>query len=266
MKKVLRLSVIGTLLVFLVCPLSFGAEFRLKNGDSVTGELVSYDGTTFRVKSKFGVLSIEASEIAVIGLNTEEGLVDIVLGTPTTDDRDRVKGTIEYVREGEVKIKTDYGYVVVNPLDKATGIFMSEAEAGKVQAGTANQPATGQQVIESKGFSFALQSCNRSGESVSCYLLVTSNGQDRKLGINGDDGSRLFDDSGGEYLATHAQLGRDEGRDDAENTLPANVPTKASLHFENISSQAGMIALLDVQCFIGRDFFNVQYRNVPFSQ
>ena len=62
---------------------------------------MSYDGTTFRVKSKFGVLSIEASELAVIGLNTEEGVVDIVIGAPTPDDRDRVKGTIEYVREGE---------------------------------------------------------------------------------------------------------------------------------------------------------------------
>lgn len=271
MKKVLRLLVITSLLIFLACPLSFGAEFRLKSGDSVTGELMSYDGTTFRVKSKFGVLSIEASEMAVIGLNTEEGLVDIVLGTPTTDDRDRVKGTIEYVREGEVKIKTDYGYVVVNPLDKATGIFMSEAEAGKAKTGTAvNQPATGQQIVEAKGLNFTLQECKRSGKSTTCYFLITSNGQDRELTLygdrgSGDRGSRLFDNLGNEYRANMSQLGDNAHGRYVKKLLPAGIPIKASLGFEGISSEANQISLLEVWGIHG-DQFKVEFRNVSFSK
>jgi hypothetical protein len=94
--------------------------------------LMSYENGTFRVKSKFGVLSIEASDLAAIGVNTEEGIVDIVIGTPTKDNRDRITGAIEYVREGELKIKTEYGYVVVNPLNKAAEIALSEVTTAEV--------------------------------------------------------------------------------------------------------------------------------------
>lgn len=269
MKKMMSVVVIVLVLSGLCYSVSFGAEFRLKNGDAVSGELMSYDGTIFRVKSSFGVLSIEASEMAVIGLNTEEGVVDIVLGAPTTSDRDRVKGTIEYVREGEVKIKTDYGYVVVNPLDKATGIFLSEAEAGQVKPGAAIQPVKGQQVVEAKGINFTLQECKRSGESVTCYFLITSNGQDRKLQLYGDDASRLFDDAGNEYRANMSQLGDESDNDYVTKTLPTGIPIKASLGFEGIASGANLIALIELWNYgdyDGGGKFKVEFRNVPFSQ
>lgn len=261
MKKVLRLSIIGALLFFSVCPSSFGAEFRLKSGDSVTGELMSYDGTTFRVKSKFGVLSVEASELSIIGLNTEEGIVDIVLGAPAVDDRDRIKGTIEYVREGEVKIKTDYGYVVVNPLEKATGIFMSEADAGKVT----HQPVAGQQVVKAKGFSFALNECKKSGSATTCYFMIMSNGQDRHFTFYGREYSRLFDNVGNEYRASMSQLGDKSDDRYVKKTLPAGIPIKASISFEGISSDASLISLLEVWGYHG-DRFKAEFRNVPFSK
>lgn len=132
MRRGVKIFTIVLLLTIVCCSLSFGEEFRMKTGEMVSGELMSYEDGTFRVKSKFGILSIEAGDLAAIGVNTEEGIVDIVLGTPTKDNRDRITGTIEYVREGELKIKTEYGYVVVNPMNKATGIFLSAAEAGKM--------------------------------------------------------------------------------------------------------------------------------------
>lgn len=269
MKNGVRVAVAAVLLVFCACSSSFGAEFRLKNGDAVSGELMSYDGTTFRVKSSFGVLSIEASDMAVIGLNTEEGVVDIVLGAPTASDRDRVRGAIEYVREGEVKIKTDYGYVVVNPLDKATGIFLSEAEAGPVKPGAALQPVKGQQSIEAKGFTFALQGCSRKGESVECHLLLTSNEQDKELGIYADSSSGssyILDDFGNAYYAKRAILGNRSDQGYVNNTLFGDVPMKAMLYFEGVPSQAKMIAMLIIECRYDNKHFVVKFANISFSQ
>lgn len=155
MRRGLKIFTIVSLLTIVYCSLSFGEEFRMKTGEMVSGELMSYEDGTFRVKSKFGILSIEASDLAAIGVNTEEGIVDIVLGTPTKDNRDRITGTIEYVREGELKIKTEYGYVVVNPMNKATGIFLSEAATGQMPKPGASAVSE-EKLFEGKEFSHEL--------------------------------------------------------------------------------------------------------------
>ena len=234
MKNVLRVLVIALLLVFLCCPSGFGAEFRLKSGDSVTGDLMSYDGTTFRVKSKFGVLSIEASELGVIGINSEEGIVDIVLGTPTSDDRDRIKGTIEYVREGEVKIKTEYGYVVVNPLDKATGIFSSEAETGKM-AKPGGSVASKENLFEGKEFSHEYLTqrvidvaTTENGEVKIAVLHINNFDESRSTRLEEPEQYTYIVDNDGEKYPYSAAEGISTDKFD----FPSKVPVKLWFSFK----------------------------------
>lgn len=126
MNRMIKIFIVGLFLLAVLQAPGFCEEFLLKSGEKLNGELISYEGTTFRVKSKFGVLSIEEKDLAVIGFNTKEGVLEVMMGTPTKNDRDRVKGTLETVREGEFRIKTDYGYVVINALDKLSGIGLTQ--------------------------------------------------------------------------------------------------------------------------------------------
>jgi len=48
----------------------------------------------------------------------ERGVVDIELGTPMKDSRDRIRGTVESFQNGVLRIKTSYGYVVIEDPQK----------------------------------------------------------------------------------------------------------------------------------------------------
>ncbi|MCP4110653.1 MAG: hypothetical protein GY749_34875 [Desulfobacteraceae bacterium] len=123
------------------------------------------------------------------------------------------------------------------------------------------KPKTYQKTVV-KEFTFELQLCKKTGKSLNCYFLISSNNQDKKLYVDGTDGSRIFDDIGNEYLATAVQFGNKTDNSEVGKMLPANVPTKARIDFENISPQASRIAILEVST----DKFKVQFRNVAFSK
>lgn len=269
MKRIMQRVFLVLSLTLVCCQSIFGAEFRLKNGDVVTGDLMSYDGIAFQVKSTFGTISIDVADLAVVGLNAEEGVVDIVIGLPRVENRDRIRGEIESIIEDEVKIKTAYGYVVVNSLDQATGIFLSEAETKTSDIEEKGQLTLDQQVLEAKGFMFTLQECKKAGESLSCHFLITSREQDRKFVIYRDWNnarSRVFDDTGNEYWARAVHLASESRESSVGNILIAGVPTKASLTFEGIAPDAELISLLELGCYDDDDSFSVQFRNVQFSQ
>lgn len=135
-----------------------------------------------------------------------------------------------------------------------------------------------QQTVEAKGFSFLLQGCERSGGRVICYLLITNNDEDSGLCINdiidANKASRLFDDLGNGYRSISPQLGKNGGNssDFAESLLVRGIPMRASVTFEDVSSQAKMIAMLELFCRNGLctklsgSGFKVQFRNIPFSK
>jgi hypothetical protein len=54
MRIFVKIVVIVVFFVVVLCPLSFGEKFVMKSGEQITGEIVSYDGKTFRVKSPIG--------------------------------------------------------------------------------------------------------------------------------------------------------------------------------------------------------------------
>jgi TolB-like protein len=124
-----------------------------------------------------------------------------------------------------------------------------------------------QQVVETRGFTIALQKSKRSGDSVTCYFMITNSQKDRDFILNGES-SRIFDDLGNEYTGGSAQVGKVIHRWGASSTLVVNIPTKASINFEKIESQAGLITLIELLCWESSKSqeFKVQFRNVPFSK
>ncbi len=124
------------------------------------------------------------------------------------------------------------------------------------------------QSTEVQGFTFELKECKRSGESVTCTLLVTNNEEDRELRLYANDGSRksrIFDNLGNEYIARRCKIGNKENPYNAEILLVSGIPTKAILSFTKISLETTGVALLEVRCRSGDDF-KVQFRNIPFSK
>ncbi len=126
-------------------------------------------------------------------------------------------------------------------------------------------------------FSFDVPSCQRSGMTVSCRLLITNRGDDRQLGITGQSvskffpgtfisSSRAFDQVGNEYKAATIRLGNKENDGYVESLLVSGVPTNATLIFERVSADATRLALLEIGCYRLKDHqpktFTVQIRNI----
>jgi hypothetical protein len=96
-----------------------GQEFHLKSGETISGEVISYDEGTYRVRSKYGVLSISATDVASVIFNAANGVVTVLTEvSPAAANPDQIRGTVESFRNGELKIVTEYGYAVVNKLEK----------------------------------------------------------------------------------------------------------------------------------------------------
>lgn len=133
-----------------------------------------------------------------------------------------------------------------------------------------------QQQLEVKGFTFSLETCRRTGQRVTCTFFVTSNEQYKKLRIYATSRSsydrafnigisRIVDDLGHEYKATHVEFGESSSEDYADKKLPAEVAIKASLKFENVSTQANFLTMLEISTYYEEDF-SVLFRNIPLSK
>jgi formylglycine-generating enzyme required for sulfatase activity len=102
---------------------------------------------------------------------------------------------------------------------------------------------------DSIGLTLALQQCKLANTAVVCDMTITSNDTDRKLDLftyQLSNPSRLFDDSGNEFLVAQVRLANRVG-EHVLATLIAGVPVKASLRFEGISAQANRISLLRIR-------------------
>ena len=129
------------------------------------------------------------------------------------------------------------------------------------------------QKVETNDFVFELQGCNLSGQTVTCYLVITNKAGDRNLGLSKSD-SRMFDDFGKEYHPREAQI----GDTDKENYLPwliNDIPVKSFISFDGVSPRASKISLLNIVTIkavniagidITKKDFNVQFRNIPITK
>jgi hypothetical protein len=127
----------------------------------------------------------------------------------------------------------------------------------------------GATIRETHDFTFELKQCNMSGGSITFHFLITNNGPDAQLTLHArpfgqGDPSRLFDSSGNEYIADRVQLGSRSHYQSVYMALVSGVPTKAVLHFGNVSPRITTINLLEFGCWgIYRGGpFKVQFRNI----
>ncbi len=120
---------------------------------------------------------------------------------------------------------------------------------------------------EVKGFTFELKECKRSGKNLACHVIVTSNEQDKKLGIYSNHGGRtlIYDDLGYEYVAKKVRVGSFENSSSVKRRFVAGVPTTVVFTFENVNSEAKVITLFEVGCYL-KERFQVHFRNIPISK
>lgn len=90
---------------------------------------------------------------------------------------------------------------------------------------------------------FKLTGCERNGNSITCNFEIKSNYRDRNFRINYPS-STLYDNFGNEYHVSTAKLGDKEGRS-ASKLLIANITIPGNVIFENISTQATEISVID---------------------
>lgn len=127
------------------------------------------------------------------------------------------------------------------------------------------------QRVKAKKFVFELQDCKLSAQTLTCSMLITNKGKDKRLSIHArgyEQMTRLFDNLGNEYFASKVKLGSSRG-DIASSTLISGIPTRANLIFKGISKKAREIAVLEIFCNRGpyaSDHFTVKFRNIPLSR
>jgi len=155
----------------------------------------------------------------------------------------------------------------------ARGIENTATTKGPASTPSVKKETKAGQKAEAQNFTFELKGCKMSG-SITCDFMITNNGQDRKLEW-GHPNSRIFDDSGNEYRQSDAQLGNKRGRGTGffdmgtmgvQNLLVSGIYVKASVTFEKVSSQANMIALLEINNATDGNDFKVQFRNIPLTK
>jgi TolB-like protein len=129
-------------------------------------------------------------------------------------------------------------------------------------------------------FTIELSFCKMAGQTVNCdFNIVNDSSEDQSFwlsradGWRGENSARMFDDLGNEYRASGARLGNKVDNSNhiyLGNTLIPQVATRASLKFENISSQATKIKLLRVAFEVGSidlagraKFLFADFRDVP---
>ncbi len=121
--------------------------------------------------------------------------------------------------------------------------------------------------VEAKKFIFELQSCELSGQTINCLLLVMNTGPDRVLSLHRE--TRLVDDQGNDYAPAEASIANESGKFEynqpVEKLLINRLPTKVRLTFNGVLPEATGIASLMLGCRLANDWVPVDFRNVSLE-
>jgi TolB-like protein len=191
-----------------------------------------------------------------------------------------VSGTVtnlaQSVRVNARLISTETGEIFAVA---STEIFKDESVTGLLSNGdgmssgatpkAGQQSTTTSQRVVVDEFVFELNSCKLSNNVMRCYITITNNApQDRFLTLY--TRSRLFDESGTEYIAGNGSLIFGSltlpyrFSDQLRNNLVSGVPIKVSFKFEEVTSQPVKITL-SVECS-ARENFRVTFRYVQVTR
>jgi len=135
------------------------------------------------------------------------------------------------------------------------------------------------QEVKIQNFTSNLIKWQKKGDGIYFELIITSD-QDSWLGMysrigyipeygkQGIGKTRIFDEFGNEYFASNIQLGNYviDKKYNVQNTLIARVPMKVIVSFDNFSSQAKIVTLLEIRCYANDKFFSIQFKNIPITE
>jgi len=118
-----------------------------------------------------------------------------------------------------------------------------------------------------------MNSCIRFGMNVICTLFVTNMAEnDQEFVIQyGKKPTTLYDDFGNNYLMCSASIANQKqkfqkkgsGYQSVKNNLVSGITVEVKLEFEDVSSQASKITLLDLNC--GQRIGRIEFRDIPIS-
>lgn len=189
------------------------------------------------------------------------------------------------VRVNARLISTETGEVFATA---AADIFKDESVTGLLSGGS-SAPAAGKPMpqqsdptkknprrVNVRDFNVELESCRMSAGGVMCSLAITNDSpSDRVVGINVQSHqgvvSRMFDEFGGEYVATSSQLGSISSRGYSRytNSLVSQVPMKHRVTFDNVNPDSKTVTLLRIT-FEWQDSnrigLNADFRNIAITK
>jgi hypothetical protein len=105
--------------------------------------------------------------------------------------------------------------------------------------------------VTERGVVFQLKSCELSGSTVQCDLLLMSKETDRNQALKG--GTRIIDEGGRENLASYLALGSywTRGYASADSKLPNDVPVAGQVRFEGVTPGTKKLRLLEMVVSVG---------------
>jgi hypothetical protein len=125
------------------------------------------------------------------------------------------------------------------------------------------QTSIGKNTIQDNGVRYELGVCRRIEATVVCRLsLVNKSGKDMAINFK-TSGTRFIDKDGEEYLSKEVQIGSVRSESEAENTLIADVPTKATVTFDDPPVNVTTMAVLAINHSPGA---TLKFRNVKITK
>ncbi len=127
------------------------------------------------------------------------------------------------------------------------------------------------QIIEKEGLKFELVEAQMSGRTVICKIKITNSTEDDKnaeVTYGWHYQTKIYDESGNEYIISAVKFANQLRKitgisqyDGATKKIVAGNSVNMELHFENVSSSATKISLLQILC--GYRGFKIEFRNIP---
>lgn len=134
-----------------------------------------------------------------------------------------------------------------------------------------------------RNLTIEMTGCKRSGDRITCNLLITNNEQDRELGVwyRGRTVENLppkiFDDFGNEYWANSVQLANKEtqfdykygwtGADDIlKHLFILGISTKLCFYFDGVEPGSKNVVLFEFWLRESDKNIKIQFRNIPITE
>jgi hypothetical protein len=131
--------------------------------------------------------------------------------------------------------------------------------------------------IKAKSFTFDLEGCKASGDTIACEYMVTNNSElEKKIGASRNSPSTIIDERGNQYKSSGNQIG---GVQDSMQPLASDIPMRGKVIFQNIEKQPTVIKLLSLSVAVLEikdgpvrvyvptwNYFKVEFRDVPITQ